>query len=52
METYRDLCIDTSHLDPLKCVTIALYYMKNLRTNFMEEENLAVLQKDEYVFIS
>jgi len=36
METYRDLCIDTFHLDPLKCVTIASYCMKNFRTNFME----------------
>jgi hypothetical protein len=51
METYRDLCIDTFHLDPLKCVTIASYCMKNFRTNLMEEENLVVLQKDEYDFI-
>ena len=51
METYRDLCIDTFKLDPLKCVTIASFAMKNFRTNFMEEENLAVLTKDEYAFI-
>ena len=51
METYRDLCIDTFKLDPLKCVTIASFCMKNFRTNFMAEENLAVLTKDEYSFI-
>jgi hypothetical protein len=51
METYRDLCIDTFELDPLKCVTIASFCMKNFRTNFMRDENLAVLTKAEYDFV-
>ncbi len=49
METYRDLCIEKFNLDPLKCVTIASFSMKNYRTNFMKEDNLAVLTKTEYV---
>jgi hypothetical protein len=52
METYRDLCLEKFNLDPLKCVTIASFSMKNFRTNFMKEENIAVLTKTEYEFIA
>jgi hypothetical protein len=52
METYRNLGIGKFKLDPLKCVTIASYSMKNFHTNFMTEENLAGLKKEEYEFIS
>jgi len=51
METYRDLCIQKFNLDPLKCATIASFSMKKFRTNFMNDENPAVLTKAEYDFI-
>eukprot|EP00873_Tetraselmis_striata_P042491 jgi/Tetstr1/462755/TSEL_007707.t1 len=51
MERYRDAGIEMFKLDPLKCPTIASFCMKNYRTNFMPEDQIAVLKKDEYNFV-
>ncbi len=51
LQVYRDNAIDFNQgLDPMTSTTIASYCMKVFRTNCLQEETIAVLNKSEYEF--
>lgn len=50
LEIYISDAIEINGLHPLKCSTIASYCMKVYRTNYMNEDEIAILTKEEYDF--
>lgn len=50
MEMYIDEGIALNGINPITCSTIASYAMKVYRTNYLKENTIAVLKKDEYDF--
>jgi hypothetical protein len=50
LEIYIDDALKINGIHPLKCTTIASYCLRVFRTNYMKEEHIAVLTKEEYDF--
>jgi hypothetical protein len=50
LEIYIDDALKINGIHPLKCSTIASYCLRVFRTNYMKEEHIAVLTKEEYDF--
>jgi len=50
LEIYITDAIKINGLHPLKCSTIASYCLKVFRTNYMNENEIAILTKQEYDF--
>jgi hypothetical protein len=50
LEIYITDAIKTNGINPLKCSTIASYCLSVFRTNYLEENTIAVLTKEEYDF--
>ena len=51
MEIYIKDGIELNGLNPIDCSTIASYAMKVYRTNYLVDNKICVLKKDEYDFI-
>jgi len=50
LEIYVNDAVSTNGINPLSCSTIASYCLRVFRTNYMNENQIAVLTKEEYDF--
>jgi hypothetical protein len=50
LEIYVNNAIQETGINPLSCSTVASYCLKVYRTNYMNDNQIAVLTKDEYDF--
>lgn len=50
LEIYVNDALQTTGINPLRCSTIASYAMRVYRTNFLKDNKIAVLTKEEYDF--
>ena len=50
LESYRDLAIDITNVDPLKKITIASFAYEYFRLAHLKDKNIGLLNREEYDF--